>query len=162
MHNCFINRLIEIRAAFGLSGYSFAKKLGIPQPTYLRYEMGIQKPSGKLIESLVLICHVNVYWLYTGEGPMFIDFEQNTFSRQNDVTVEERCKNFGKRMSRLQEKHNFLDREMAKLLNISEKHYLSLVVGAVMPGLDILNNIKRNFKVSIDYLLYGDGEGLDS
>ena len=156
MNKEFIKRLIEVRKAYGLSGYAFAKKLNIPQPTYLRYENGEQKPSGKLIGSLVLNCNVNAYWLYTGYGEMFFDPEFNTGARQNDTKVENKLKNFGKRLSELQAKHNFLDREMAKLLEISEKNYIAIVLGEKLPDINILNKIKQNFSVSIDSLLYGN------
>lgn len=76
--------------------------------------------------------------------------------RQNDTTVDEKSSQFCKRLYNLQEQHNFLDREMAKLLRISEEKYLRLVSGRTQPDLDILNRIKQNFKVSIDYLLYGE------
>ena len=80
----------------------------------------------------------------------------NTGERQNDTTVDEKSAKFGLRLVELQEKHNFLDREMAQLLKISEKEYLKLALGKLKPDLDILNRIKQNFKVSIDYLLYGE------
>ncbi len=156
MNNMFRNRLIEVRKAYGLSGYAFAKKLNIPQPTYLRYEIGEQKPSGRLIESLVTICNVNAYWLYTGEGNMFYNPDENSGMRQNDLSVGEKFANFGKRLSELQAKHNFLDREMAKLLGISERQYISLVTGSRKPDVDVLNRIKQNFVISVDYLLYGN------
>lgn len=76
--------------------------------------------------------------------------------RQNDTTVDEKSSQFGKRLSELQAQHNFLDREMAQLLKISEQAYLKLVTCKNKPDLDVLNRIKQNFKVSIDYLLYGD------
>lgn len=79
----------------------------------------------------------------------------NSGERQNDTSLEEKIKSFGKRVSELQAQHNFLDREMATLLKISEKDYLKLVTGKNLPNLDILMNIKRNFNVSIDYLLWG-------
>lgn len=79
----------------------------------------------------------------------------NSGERQNDITLEEKIKSFGKRVSELQAQHNFLDREMATLLKISEKDYLKLVTGKNLPSLDVLMNIKRNFNVSIDYLLWG-------
>jgi transcriptional regulator with XRE-family HTH domain len=156
MDNNFLNRLKEVRKYFGLSGYSFAKKLNIPQPTYLRYETGEQKPSGRLIKALVLECGINAYWLYTGLGAMFYDAELNSGNRQNDTSVEEKLSGFGRRLSQLQEQHNFLDREMAILLQVSERQYVSLVAGSKIPDIAVLNKIKQNFKVSIDYLLYGE------
>ena len=156
MNIFFQKRLLEVRNAYGLSGYAFAKKLNIPQPTYLRYETGEQKPSAKLIEALVLVCNVNIRWLYTGRGQMFYNPDSDTWDRQNDTTVLEKFNDFGKRLSELQASHNFLDREMAILLGISEKQYISIVTGRISPTIDILNKIKQNFKISIEYLLYGD------
>lgn len=156
MNNDFLKRLIEVRNFFGLSGYSFAKKLNIPQPTYLRYETGEQKPSGRLIKALVLECGINAYWLYSGQGSMFYDPSSNSGDRQNDADIDEKLSGFGKRLSKLQAQHNFLDKEMAKLLCITERQYVSLVVGSRMPDLETLNRIKQNFKVSVDSLLYGD------
>lgn len=97
------------------------------------------------LETLERYFNVSLYPLpaYSGE-------------RQNDTTVDEKSAKFGLRLVELQEKHNFLDREMAQLLKISEKEYLKLALGKLKPDLDILNRIKQNFKVSIDYLLYGE------
>lgn len=79
-----------------------------------------------------------------------------SLERQNDTSVDEKSSQFGKRLVELQAKHNFLDREMAKLLDITERTYLALIVCKKQPDLGILNRIKQNFKVSIDYLLYGE------
>lgn len=94
--------------------------------------------------------------LYIRVDDNSLNVSDNSLERQNDMTVDEKSSQFGKRLSELQAKHNFLDREMAQLLKISEKDYLKLVVGKIQPDLNILNRIKQNFKVSIDYLLYGD------
>ena len=59
-----LNRLIELRNALKQSGNAFAKKLNIPQTTYLRYETGQRKISADLIIKLVLICNVNPFWLF--------------------------------------------------------------------------------------------------
>lgn len=85
-----------------------------------------------------------------------IQVSDNSGERQNDTAVDEKSSQFGKRLSELQAKHNFLDREMATLLKISEEAYLKLVVGKIQPDLNVLNRLKQNFKVSVDYLLYGD------
>lgn len=85
-----------------------------------------------------------------------VAISDNSGERQNDLKVDEKSSQFGKRLSELQAKHNFLDREMATLLKISEKEYIKLVVGKNQPDLNVLNRIKQNFKVSMDYLLYGE------
>lgn len=94
--------------------------------------------------------------LYVRVDSTDIKISENSGERQNDTSVDEKSSQFGKRLSELQAKHNFLDREMAQLLKISENDYLKLVVGKIQPDLNILNRIKQNFKVSIDYLLYGE------
>lgn len=94
--------------------------------------------------------------LYVRVDSADIKISENSGERQNDTSVDEKSSQFGKRLSELQAKHNFLDREMAQLLKISENDYLKLVVGKIQPDLNILNRIKQNFKVSIDYLLYGE------
>ncbi|DAB09788.1 TPA: hypothetical protein CPT95_03645 [Candidatus Gastranaerophilales bacterium HUM_15] len=156
MENLLVKRLIEVRKTFGDSGYGFAKKLNIPQSTYLRYETGQRKVSADLIEKLTLFCDVNPFWLFTGQGQMFIKPDDNTLERQNDTTVKERVSHFGERLGELQDKHEYLDKDMAKLLKISEEDYIDLKLGDIEPDLEVLNRLKQCFKVSIDYLLYGE------
>ena len=154
MNNDLKKRLIEVRKSYNLSGYAFAKKLNIPQPTYLRYETGEQKPSARLIEALVLICNVNAHWLFTGEGNMFYDPFATTGDRYFSTRVRSNLSGFGKRLSLLQAQHNFLDKEMAKILGVTEKQYIAIVTGAKLPDLELLTNLKQNFKVSVDSLLF--------
>ena len=156
MENLINKRLIEIRKTFGESGYAFAKKLNIPQPTYLRYETGERKLSADLIEKLALFCDVNPLWLFTGQGQMFIKPDENTGERQNDTTVKERLSHFGERLGDLQDQHEYLDKDMAKLLKISEEEYIELKLGDTEPDLEVLNRLKQCFKISVDVLLYGD------
>lgn len=94
--------------------------------------------------------------LYVRTDNEDIQITENSGERQNDIQVDQKSSQFGKRLSELQAKHNFLDREMSILLKISENDYIKLITGKIKPDLDILNRLKQNFKVSIDYLLYGD------
>ncbi len=79
-----------------------------------------------------------------------------TDERQNDLSIYEKIKKFGDRLSNLQDKHEYLDKDMAKLLSISEDDYIDLKTGDVSPDINILNRLKQCFNVSIDYLLYGE------
>lgn len=85
-----------------------------------------------------------------------ISIVNNSAERQFDTSIELRLAGFGKRLSLLQAKHNFLDREMATLLNISEIDYINLILSRKLPDLAIINKLKQNFKISVDDLLYGD------
>lgn len=93
--------------------------------------------------------------LYVRVDDNSIKVVTNSGERQNDTTVSDRVLRFGDRVCDLQDKHEFLDREMAQLLKISEKEYISLKLGKAEPNVAVLNRLKQCFKVSIDYLLYG-------
>lgn len=98
-------------------------------------------------------CGVTVYARTDDKN---ISIVANTGERQNDMTVYERLEKFGDRLTELQDKHEYLDKDMAKLLKISEEEYIELKLGDVGPDLNILNRLKQCFKISIDALLYGD------
>lgn len=80
----------------------------------------------------------------------------NSGERISDDKIKDRTENFGKRLFKIQEKNDLTDRQMAKLLGIYEDEYVDLAYGNKEPNMRILNNIKSNFQVSIDYLLYGE------
>ena len=122
-----------------------ARALGVDPSALRRKEIAgiILKPNE--------IAKIETYFRVNLHKPQYYSGE-----RQNDTAVDEKSSQFGLRLSELQAQHNFLDREMAQLLKISEKDYGRLIVNKIQPDLDILNRIKQNFKVSIDYLLYGE------
>mgnify|MGYP002625786894 CR=1 FL=1 len=77
--------------------------------------------------------------------------------REEVLNVKKNAENFGRRLhEHVQEKNKYSDRQMARLLEIYEDDYIDLVCGVKEPNMRILNTIKANFEVSIDYLLYGE------
>lgn len=64
--------LREVRSKLGLSQGAMAKDLGIAQAQYNTYERGTRKPSADILEKLVKQFNININYLLTGEGPMFI------------------------------------------------------------------------------------------
>ena len=64
------SRLLTIRKDMQLTQVQFAKKLGITQNVYTRYETGKLDLPEHLKEKLHQI-GVNLNWLITGKGPMF-------------------------------------------------------------------------------------------
>lgn len=89
----------------------------------------------------------------------FNDFklaQPNTFERQNDTSIPQKAEKFGRRMTEIQDMHEYLDKDMAKLLRISEEDYIDLKLGNIEPDFRILVRLKQCFKVSIDWLLFGD------
>ena len=57
--------------------------------------------------------------IYARTDAKKISIVDNNGERQNDTTVYERLRKFGDRLTVLQDKHEYLDKDMAKLLKIS-------------------------------------------
>lgn len=64
--------LVETRKKLGLSQGELAKRLGMLQSQYSNYERGTRKPSVEVLEKLVKQFNININYLLTGDGPMFI------------------------------------------------------------------------------------------
>ena len=86
----------------------------------------------------------------------FISIVKNSFEKQKDNQIEDKAKKFGSRLLKLQEKVNLSDKDFSKLLGIYEYEYNELKSGEKEPNYRILLRIKQNFKVSIDWLLFGE------
>lgn len=149
-------RLKDIREFYNLSQQEMADSLNLSKNGYWYYETGKRIPRAEELSFLKDIYNININWLLTGEGEMFLKDNKNSLDRQNDETVFEKSSQLGKRLQDIQDKHNFLDSEMAKLLKISEKDYMKIKLGKLQLDLDVLNEIKRNFVVDIDWLIYGE------
>lgn len=67
----FSENLKKVRQKLGLSQKELATKIGIQQAQYSRYEAGTS-PSTEVLEKLVKEFNINVNYLLTGEGSMFI------------------------------------------------------------------------------------------
>ena len=158
MDNSFLNRLKEVRKSFGISGYDFAKKLDIKQPTYFRYETGEQKPSALLIEKLVTLCNINALWLFTGRGGMFMEIEEEAYLKPDyNLGVQFDFDEWGKRLLMLQVNSGMLDSEaFAKYVDISPKRLDDFIRKNKYPTGEELLKLKIRFsKTDFDWLLFG-------
>ena len=61
-----------IRRIKQLSQIDFAKKLRISQPQLSRYETGVNAPDYQTMRKLDKAFNVNIHWLVTNKGEMFI------------------------------------------------------------------------------------------
>lgn len=64
--------LKAVREELGISQVIMAERLGIAQAQYSTYERGDRKPSAEIFQKFISIFNINVNYLLTGEGPMFI------------------------------------------------------------------------------------------
>ncbi len=85
-----------------------------------------------------------------------ISIKEYSFERNNNFSVKKEVNNFGQRLDSLQTKTHLSDKEISKILNLEEEEYLEYKTGDRKPNLKILNELKQNFKISVDWLLYGE------
>ena len=65
-------RIKELKAVLKLTSLELAKKLNIPARTIGSYERDEAQPGPKFLNALIVKFGVNINWLLTGEGNMFI------------------------------------------------------------------------------------------
>ena len=71
--NSLGTRLMTVRKGKNLTQQAFASALGTSAGYISEAEAGKSVPGGSLLTSLCRIFNVNINWLLTGEGPMYID-----------------------------------------------------------------------------------------
>ena len=136
----YIENLKKIRKELGLSVEQLAIKIDIPSRTIGGYERNERKMSLEIVTQLCKKLNVNANWFVTGQGEMFL----NTYST------------IGERIASVRDKSNITNTQMATILNISESEFLDIATNKKLPDLNFLNTLKQNFKVSIDWVLYGE------
>ncbi len=78
----FGNRLKAVRKHASLTQKEFAAKLNVTDISVINYEKGKRHPDTKFLELLEQTFSINLHWLLTGEGEMFIT-ERKTVSTEN-------------------------------------------------------------------------------
>jgi transcriptional regulator with XRE-family HTH domain len=66
-------RLRTVRERLGMTQKEFANFLNVGIATVQRYEREERAPSGEFLKLLLDKCNVNINWLLTGEGSMFVN-----------------------------------------------------------------------------------------
>lgn len=82
-----IERLIECRKALGITKMEAAKRIGLSQPAYLRYESGERNPSIHVIKEIAAVFQTSVDYLI-GEAPVS-EPEVITINKQTQPEVFE-------------------------------------------------------------------------
>jgi len=90
---------------------------------------------------------VNISSIYISDNSLERQFDEKLYKKQNKI---------GDRINQIQEKNKLSNEQMAMLLNISNEEYCNIKNLKAIPNIQTLNNIKQNFKISVDWLLYGD------
>lgn len=152
MANYYSKNLKYIKELLSKTTEQVARDLDIPPRTIGGYEREERTPSIEFAIKLHDTYNININWLLTNNGAIF--------NCKNDLkkmkgNAHNRVSSFYHRLKEIQTTNRLLDKEMAKILKIPEKKYLSLSLGKEEPTLKEINNIKESFNVDIDWLLYG-------
>lgn len=150
--------LKQIRLKLGYSQQEIADKLKININTYRGYEYNKREMPYETLRYLIDKFNVNINWLLTGTGNMFLNssIDDDILISQKNLYNNTVSFKIGNRLTQIQEENKFQDKEMAKTLGIYEYEYIDLKQNSKEPTLKILNNLKQNFNISLDWLLYGD------
>lgn len=70
-------RLRELRKTLNLNQTEFGNRIGVKQSTITGYETGKRIPLDSVIFSICREFNVNENWLRSGEGDMFLPFEDD-------------------------------------------------------------------------------------
>ncbi len=98
-------RIKEIRKNLNLTSAELAIKLDIPVRTIGSYEREEAQPGPKFLSALIEKCHINVNWLLSGKGNMFI-------SKKMELDI-----NY---ITKIQERFNLTEEEVKGLIDILE------------------------------------------
>ncbi len=152
MVNYYSKNLKLIKELLNKTTDQLSKDLDIPARTIGGYEREERTPSIEFAIKLHDVYNININWLLTNNGAVF-NCKNDLKSTKNDI--HNRVDTFFHRLRELQTTNKLLDKDIAKIMNISEKRYLSISLGKEPPTLKELNKIKENFNVDIDWILYG-------
>lgn len=150
MNDNFQERLIEFRKTITSNASAFARSIGQLQPAYIKYERGERKPAFDILQKIAEVHGVNLNWLLTGEGEMFLA-RPTLKIRKNDKKIV--LKNFGGKINKLQTENDLSLSEAAEILEISEDDFVDYCLSRKKPDLDIILKIIEKFDVNFEWFV---------
>lgn len=125
-------RIKRLKNRLKMTSSTLADRLSIPVRTIGSYERDEVPPSEKFLNALISNFHVNINWLLTGTGEMFINAKD-----ENDFLY----------INKLQDKFNLSDDEVDGLLDVLESSASREMVLRFI-------QIKKGDKEALDNLIY--------
>ncbi len=142
--------LKKFREQIGESQTSLALKLDTTPQTIQRIEAGKGNLNDELKLKLIEVFNLNINWLLTGKGEMFLT-QKNTFAlKQKEIDF----KNFDNRLCDLIKKSELDLKTFAGVVDIKFDRLADLCVGK-KPTIDEVVSICECFDVTADYLILG-------
>ena len=146
----FEDRLITMRKSITSNASAFARSLEILYPAYARYERGERKPAFEILEKMARVHNVNLNWLLTGNGEMFL--AQPTLKvRDEDKKIA--LRNFGGKINKLQTENDLALSEAAEILEITEDDFVDYCLNRKKPDINIILKTIEKFDVNFEWFV---------
>lgn len=148
-------RTKKIRQALGLSQEGFGDKIGLSRAGIAAVEGDKNKFSQDTLYNLAVLLNVNLNFLVSGKGTMFIESCENTHSFIKNETPVQNLSQWGERLSQLLADNKETPYAFSKRTGISERRIEKFILDSAEPTLQELTAIKCNVDICTDELLYG-------
>lgn len=129
----------------GLTQEAFAHRLGFSQSYVAEIEKGKAEPSKNILVALLSEYSIDIKWLLTGKGEMFLD----------EKDLAEIFMSVGPRLEMYKQTKKLSDESMATLLNISTKEYKKIASGKKAPSAEALSSFILKTGVDPAWLVGG-------
>ena len=137
-------RVLQIAEKKGVSKESFFTKIGMSSANFRGKAKETPLNSNAIIEIVKFYPEVNLHWLITGEGLMFLETIKTT--------------TIGERIKQLRVSNKFTQKEFSNLLGIKQATISQIETGVIEPSLNIIKGIVFFFNTSYSWLLDGKNE----
>lgn len=117
-------RVKEVRKALGLTLEKFGEKLGVGKTAISKIEKEENKLTDQMAKAICREFHVDLHWLTTGEGDMFIETDDNIIETIDRIMLGENefHKNLFKTFAKLDESELLaLESIIDKFIEVKEK-----------------------------------------
>lgn len=151
------NRLKEIRFTLGYNQEKMACLVGIDVRRLRNYEYETKNLPNDFLVSLYNVFHININWLLTGNGPMFIEPEHNAFEECDDAEISKNFKDLHKRYTKMLAELNITDYEVSKKTGISETRLEKIGLGDTDITMEEFIKLRSKYAFDANMFLYNKG-----
>jgi transcriptional regulator with XRE-family HTH domain len=144
----FAERLKKVRIDKGYSQKKISEICSIGQGFFSEVEQGHSLPSSSFILSIYKQLAVNINWLLTGEGEVYVN---------NDSKVSKDELSLGVRLKKCRKSLNLTQDEFGKKLSVTHGFISRIENNNNAMGAEFLYELNRQLNVNINWLLAGDG-----
>jgi len=82
------DRIKKLRKLLNLTQKEFAQKIGVIDTLVRKWERGENEPTPKSLRAIAKTYNINLHWLLTGEGEMFIKREHKIPTEKASIVPE--------------------------------------------------------------------------